>query len=158
MSPTIKLMPMLIIETSLCLQILVTPVRWIQQRCQKTTAILPSRDINGTRDSDHPASNYIESIGASASDAAQPHIHSSFCEKETQDMAIDGRGAASVSGDSCIDKDRSETEGTKTSPDVQPTEGLRENIYWRLNYKVEKGNVLFASLIQKLSLVICPRI
>ncbi|XP_039158326.1 uncharacterized protein LOC120288403 isoform X6 [Eucalyptus grandis] len=40
----------------------------------------------------------------------------------------------------------------------QALEGLRENIYWRLNYKVEKGNVLFASLIQKLSLVICPRI
>ncbi|XP_039158312.1 uncharacterized protein LOC120288403 isoform X4 [Eucalyptus grandis] len=155
MSPTIKLMPMLIIETSLCLQILVTPVRWIQQRCQKTTAILPSRDINGTRDSDHPASNYIESIGASASDAAQPHIHSSFCEKETQDMAIDGRGAASVSGDSCIDKDREQR--LLLMCNLQK-EGLRENIYWRLNYKVEKGNVLFASLIQKLSLVICPRI
>lgn len=93
-----------------------------------TSAILPSRDLNGTRDSDHPASNYIESIGASVSDAAQPYIHSSFCEKETQDMAIDGRGAASVSGDSCIDKDRSETEGAKTSPDVQPTEGSCERI------------------------------
>lgn len=76
------------------------------------TAILPSRDINGTRDSDLPASNYLESITASVSDAAQPHIHSSFCEKETQDMAMDGRDAASVSGYSCIDKDRSETEVT----------------------------------------------
>lgn len=76
------------------------------------TAILPSRDINGTRDSDLPASNYLESIEASISDAAQPHIHSSFCEKETQDMAMDGRDAASVYGDCCIDKDRSETEVT----------------------------------------------
>ncbi|XP_056159561.1 uncharacterized protein LOC115675356 isoform X3 [Syzygium oleosum] len=92
------------------------------------TAILPSRDINGTRDSDLPASNYLESIEASISDAAQPHIHSSFCEKETQDMAMDGRDAASVYGDCCIDKDRSETEEAETFPDVQTTDGSHERI------------------------------
>ncbi|KAI3442914.1 SANT domain-containing protein [Psidium guajava] len=92
------------------------------------SAILPSRDINGTRYSDLPASNYLESIAASISDAAQPHIHSSFCEKETQDMAMDGRDAASVSGYSCIDKDRSETEEAETFPDVQTTDGSHERI------------------------------
>ncbi|XP_056172377.1 uncharacterized protein LOC130139446 [Syzygium oleosum] len=94
----------------------------------ENTSILPSRDINGTRDSDLPASNYLESIEASISDVAQPHIHSSFCEKETQDMAMDGRDAASVYGDCCIDKDRSETEEAETFPDVQTTDGSRERI------------------------------
>ncbi|XP_030521991.1 uncharacterized protein LOC115735072 isoform X3 [Rhodamnia argentea] len=65
---------------------------------------------------------------ASISDVAQPHIHSSFCEKETQDMAMDGGDAASVSGDCCIDKDRSETEKAETFPDVQTTDGSCERI------------------------------
>ncbi|KAF8042474.1 hypothetical protein BT93_A0950 [Corymbia citriodora subsp. variegata] len=93
-----------------------------------TSAILPSRDINGSRDSDLPASNYLESIEASVNDDAQPHIHSSICEKESQDMAMDGRDAASVSGDSRIDKDRSETEEAETFPAVQITDGSHERI------------------------------